>query len=201
MGLKIDVLDKHWNKELKREGFAKHMLVVSNVGEAVDGILKLLKKHKGEKIARLRFFGHGMPGCQLVGVKTHDAKGNKIAVDLEKHKLSLLGYLDASKSTLLNQGKLQDLKGHFVTEKGFFDQLFSTAPPAVVELRGCNVAADEIGKKLLKQLSQLWQVAVRGAVETQSSGDASTTNDWEGTVYQAVNGKEPIALPPSAARN
>ena len=200
MGLKIDIVDKHWNQELKREGFAKHKLLVSNVGEAMEGILKVLKKQKGAKLERLRFFGHGLPGCQLVGVKTHDAKGKKIPVDMQKVKLSLLGF-GLDESTFLNQGKLQGLKGKFTTDKGFIDKLFSTAPPAVVELRGCNVAAGDLGKKLLKQLSQLWQVAVRGAEDTQLSGDDSTTNDWEGTVYQATNGKPPEALSPSAARN
>jgi hypothetical protein len=200
MGLKIDIVDKHWNKEHDRDGFVKHKVIVGTVAEAVTKIQKLLKKHKGEKISRLRFFGHGMPGTQLVGVRTHDAKGNDVVVDESKVKPSMIR-MGSKPPTLLNQGELAKLSGAFETEKGFWDSLTSTAPPAVVELRGCSVGGGDMGKKLIKTLAQLWQVAVRAAEDTQQSGDKDTTNDWEGDVYQSVNGKNPELLSPAAARS
>lgn len=199
MGLEIDILDQYWKAEGKA-GFVKLHIMVYNVAEAVQGILKILKKHKGEKISRLRFFGHGIEGSQFVGVKCKNAKKEKIAVDRDDWKRSIIGF--ARKNTVfLNQGELAKLKGKFATKKGFWDSLTSTAPPAVVELRGCSVGGGEDGKRLIKWLSELWQVGVRAAEQDQLSGDKDTTNEWEGTVFESINGASPQPITPAAARN
>lgn len=199
MGLKIDVVDSYWKAEGK-DGFVKLHIIVNNVAEAVAGILKIVKKHKGEKITRLRFFGHGIEGSQFCGVKCKDKNKNKIVVEPDDWKRSIIGYA-RNKHALLNQGELAKLKGKFAEEKGFWDSLTSTAPPAVVELRGCSVGGGEEGKRLMKWLSQLWQVGVRAAEMDQLSGDKDTTNQWEGTVLESVNGAPPQPIPDAAARN
>ncbi len=54
------------------------------------------------------------------------------------------------------------------------------APGARVELRGCNVAGDADGERLLQQLAQIWGVRVQAGTLTQ------TSVDWVGPVYEST---------------
>lgn len=125
-----------------------------DVGQMVDRILNRLGSGS---ITRLRLFGHAAAGEQGMGNSEHTVKPYQLI------------QIDAQ-GNLTNRDQLIRLRGHF-------------AANAVVELHGCNVALNHRGRELLRQLSALWNVRVRGGVDVQ---DSDARDRFEGPIVEAA---------------
>jgi hypothetical protein len=139
----IDVVDSN----LCDNGFLAHQrrlhpnaVLAESVPSMIEGILRRLGTDG--VIGRLRIFGHAGAGEQGMGNSEVTMKDEQlIQIDSRGH--------------LTNRAQLVRLCGRF-------------APNAVVELHGCQVARNRRGRDLLRQLSHLWQVTVRGGVRDQN---------------------------------
>lgn len=132
-------------------------------GDVGQMVTLILNRIGSGNIDRLRLFGHAAAGEQGMGNSEHTVKPYQL--------------IQISGGHLTNRDQLIRLRGHF-------------APNAVVELHGCNIALQHRGRELLRQLSALWNVRVRGGVNIQlpDAGDR-----FEGPVVEAfpVAGHEP----------
>jgi len=157
-------------------------LVVLSAREMVDCVLARAGRRE---IHRLIIWGHGCPGVQGIGAGDNFLHLDRIApriLRVNDHNL------------LLNRAQLSRLRHKFDHD-------------GIVELHGCQVAQYHEGRELLRQLSDLWGVRVRGALFNQPS---DTPNRFFGPVVEAgTNTKRrharvhlsgagvPISIPPS----
>jgi hypothetical protein len=141
-------------------------IFAGDVGQMVTLILNRIGT--SGNIERLRLFGHAAPGEQGMGNSEHTVKPYQL-IEIDGH------------GRLTNRDQLARLCGHF-------------APNAVVELHGCNIARNHRGRELMRQLSALWNVRVRGGVENQH---ADAGDRFEGPVVEAhpVAGHGPRVRP------
>ena len=143
----IDVVDTVDNSLMDYEAawikFRRGTLVLMSKGESVPIMIrKILNAAKSEPIKKLRFHGHGFPGCQ--GIAMGQTKSSNPYVAISVQSLGLI-------SPMLK----------LLTDK------FSDS--STVDLLGCNVAEGNEGSKLLNNLAKLWQVPVKGGVEIQGA--------------------------------
>ncbi len=112
--------------------------------ESVSGmVIAIINRLGGNRLHRLRIFGHGTPGAQGVADSFHMTSPNTfISVDAG--------------------GRLQHAPILSLLIASFGENAF-------VELHGCSVARGYQGKMLLCQLSALWRVRVRGGIQDQDT--------------------------------
>ena len=144
---------------------------INTIGQMVSAILGRLGQ--GDRIQRLRVFGHGCPGYQGLG-------NSERASSDWYHSISM--HYWRQQSPVLSR-----LCGHF-------------APDGWVELSGCHVGQGSAGQALLLHLAQLWGVEVAAGVEYQSpdpglEGPVPVAFP-DGTVRFSVNHKLSIGLDP-----
>ena len=129
-------------------------IFAGDVGQMVTLILNRIGS--SGNIDRLRLFGHAAAGEQGMGNSEHTVKPYQL-IQIDSH------------GRLTNRDQLARLCGHFASN-------------AVVELHGCNIALHHRGRELLRQLSALWNVRVRGGVNVQRP---DSTDRFEGPVVEA----------------
>jgi hypothetical protein len=140
-------------------------LRASSVREMVEAIERLVSQSRsqfpdGVLIRRLRIFGHGRPGIQVMG---GDPSTNSPLRTMQVGR----------------DGRLTNARVLQVLSRGYF------AAGAVVELHGCQVAAGSNGRRLLEELHCLWGVIVRGGQDDQR---ADEIGNYEGSVVESSSG-------------
>lgn len=141
-GISIDTIDSDTKNDdgfLAKERALHHGYIATHdVRSFVSNVLHRAGAHK---IALLRVFGHGNVGIQAVGGGQRPAFWSQvIGVD--------------AKGRLMNADLLSHLRGRFTTD-------------AVVQLHGCDVAAQKSGLLFIGSLARLWHVRVQAAVAEQ----------------------------------
>jgi hypothetical protein len=127
---------------------------VVNVKDMVDRITSSLG---GDRIRRLRLFGHGSPQTVQMGPEGWADLAATISGRLTQ----------AEEYRLLNEPYLAQLSGHF-------------APGAWVELHACRVIAPKgLGNDLIQALANLWNVGVQAADARQFLGGGLEGNVWQ----------------------
>jgi len=139
--------------------------IVSDLWTMVERIRRRLGS--GQKMRRLRIFGHATPGVQCVG----RWRGSPIDLTTGQRRLGQGDYervIMVIRGQLFNDTILAQLNPYF--DRGGF-----------AELHGCAVARGTAGEELLRKLAQLWQVPVKGGREAQRTGgglEAPAVGAW-----------------------
>lgn len=186
----IDVLSNTPTRDYAMEDFRRRMphgLLVTSVSGMVQSISNRLTGR--DRLKRLRIFGHGSPGHQVVGhvsltydrgdtTYNYDRDSGKILAAVERRLSS-----GSTQHLLLNGDALERLAPLFV--RGGW-----------VELHGCNVAALTVGQNLLRKLARVLQVSVKASENLQYCGGG-----LEGTTVVArpsgrTETRSPVPQPP-----
>lgn len=138
----------------------------NGVAEAINQIIP--RVGSPAKLILLRFHGHGGSGIQGIADgkgEFKDTKGKKVPVSI--NELSSIDYdnLNRIKPELM---KLRSIFGVY----------------SCVELHGCEVAKDRIGKHFVSRLAKIWGVPVSAGNITQLSGLFASFK-FEGDVFTA----------------
>lgn len=128
-----------------------------------DMVNQILAKLGSDTIERLTIWGHGEPGRQ--GVGAGDSRFDDTSLGL------LMAVVDGR---LAESASLARLCHHFSWD-------------ATVDLHGCNIALHHSGRQLLRALSDLWHVPVRGGVDVQRS---HWDDRFNGPVIEASPGED-----------
>ncbi|MDQ6786499.1 MAG: hypothetical protein M3033_06730 [Acidobacteriota bacterium] len=136
-------------------------ILAGSVAQMVE--LVLARLGSSNKIDTIRFWGHGGPGRQGVGVGSNRHWVN--------HPLERIIGVN-SHGFLLNRRVLLRLRGKF---ESF----------GLVELHGCHTGDHLQGKQLLQRLNEIWHVPVRAAIGDQASDMADR---FFGGVVEAYGG-------------
>jgi len=173
----------------------REMLPGSVVAINIIGMVESIEARVGggDKIGRLRIFGHGAPGLACVGSVPSGVTLDNGDDILSRHSLRTIRIVERSipeqaggsvtrpKFSLLNELPLSQLQSKF-------------ARTGWAELHVCRVAEQEIGKQLLKALARLWRVRVAGGTGEQIAGGG-----LENSVFVASpTGSVTRRVPPSA---
>lgn len=119
-------------------------IVARDVNSMVNGILNRVNQ-RGDRIRRLRFWGHGTPAQQIMG------GGDSPRLDGSQ---SIMFDADGS---LLHRAQLIRLTPHLSSDFSW------------VELHGCWVARGAGGRSLCEKLAHLWGVPVYASADRQLS--------------------------------
>jgi hypothetical protein len=147
--MNIDVVDG-----IGRDGYARavrrRLERISDpilVNSAASLVALVLGRLGGNRLRRLRIFGHGTGGQQGLGNSRAPGPLQEIAVHCT-------GHTESSCGAISNQNHLRSLTGHFARD-------------GWVELLGCDVADGVQGRSLLRQLAALWNVPVKASEDDQ----------------------------------